>query len=373
MKLNEFKLERYFAEYEFKIEYLMSSSDCDGLYMKELLQMASLESLSIWNELKLNYTESAGHPLLRKLISHSTKIFDEENVVIGVPEELIFVAMNTILKPSDHIIVVTPTYQSLYSIPTDIGCEVSPWELKAVDGRWILDLEKFEDLIRTNTTLLVINFPNNPTGYLPDRNTFDKIIEVARKHDLFIFSDEMYRLLEYNPSDRLPSAAEHYPKAVSLSGLSKSYALPGLRVGWLTTTDKDLINKFIGFKDFTTICNSAPSEILGVIAIENTSAITERNQRIVSQNLTAARDFFRNHARWFEWIEPNAGSICFPKWLGAKPIAEFCLELVNNHGLMIVPGNMFDSELPHFRIGLGRKNFIPSLEILDEVMSEYSE
>lgn len=373
MKLNEFKLERYFAEYEFKIEYLMSSSDCDGLYMSELLELASPESLKLWNDLKINYTESAGHPLLRQLVANMTQHFTKENVVIGVPEELIFVAMNTLLKPTDHVIAVTPTYQSLYSIAADIGCEVSNWELEATHGSWSLDLGKLEDMIRVNTKLLVINFPNNPTGYMPDRATFDSILRIAEKHDLFVFSDEMYRMLEYRPQDRLPIAADVYPKAVSLSGVSKSYALPGLRVGWLTTNNPALINKFISFKDFTTICNSAPSEILAIIALENTAQITERNRRIVEQNLHAARTFFQKHARWFEWIEPNGGSICFPKWLGGKPIDEFCLELVEKNGLMIVPGTMFDSPLPHFRIGLGRKNFIPSLEIFDEVMSAYTE
>lgn len=373
MKLNEFKLERYFAEYEFKIEYLMSSSDCDGLYMSELLDLASPESLKLWNGLKINYTESAGHPILRKLVADITSKFTEDNVVIGVPEELIFVAMNTLLKPHDHLIVITPTYQSLYSIAKDIGCEVSSCDLEVVNGKWDLDLGKLEDMIRLNTKLLVINFPNNPTGFLPNRETFDRILMIAKHHRLYVFSDEMYRLLEYHPEDRLPVAAEVYEKAISLSGVSKSFALPGLRVGWLTTADPKLIKKFIAFKDFTTICNSAPSEILAIIALENTTQITERNRKIVDQNLTAAREFFQKHDRWFEWIEPNGGSICFPKWRGKKPIDAFCLELVEKHGLMIVPGNMFDSPLPNFRIGLGRKNFIPSLEIFDELMSSYTE
>lgn len=372
MKLNPFKLERYFALYEFKIEHLMSSSDCDGFYQKELLEMASPDSLKLWDDLKLNYTESAGHPILREKIAGLVGDISADNVVVGVPEELIFVAMNVLLKPNDHVIVISPTYQSLYSIASDIGCEVSEWRLHEKEGKWTLDLDELEDELRANTKMVVVNFPNNPTGYLPSRAFIDDLIELARKHDLIIFSDEMYRLLENDPANRLPSLTTLYDRAVALSGLSKSFALPGIRIGWLTSQNKTCIERFIAFKDFTTICNSASSEILGIIALENTEKIIARNQRIVQRNLEAARTFFLNN-RWFQWIEPNAGSICYPKWLGKRPIQEFCEELVEKHGIMIVPGTMFDTQEPHFRIGLGRKNFISSLEILDDVMKEYTE
>lgn len=371
MKLQPFKLERYFAKYEFNTEYLLSSSDCDGLYLSELLSFASPSSIKLWDELKLNYTESAGHPTLRDLIAKKGNNLLSDNVIIAAPEELIYIVINTRLKPGDHIIALTPTYQSLYSLALDMGCEISNWNLEEYNGKWHLDIDQLEELIRINTKLIVVNFPNNPTGYLPNLNEFNKIIEVAEKFGITLFSDEMYRLMEYQQNQRLPSAAEIYPKAIALSGLSKSFALPGLRIGWLTTQNKSWIESFIKFKDFTTICNSAPSEILAIIALENQNHIIERNLSIIRENLAFAREFFKKHHRWFYWIEPTAGSICFPRWLDKKPIEEFCEDLVAEHGIMIVPGSMFDWQEPNFRLGLGRKNFIQGLKILDSVMDNY--
>ena len=116
MSINPFKLERYFAKYEFKVKYLFSSSDCESLAMAELLQMASPESLEIWQGLKLGYTESPGHPLLRAEIARLYQQIKPENVLVAAPEEAIFVAMQTMLKAGEHAIVVSPVYQSLYEI-----------------------------------------------------------------------------------------------------------------------------------------------------------------------------------------------------------------------------------------------------------------
>jgi len=373
MRFQPFRLERFFAKYEFKIEYLLSSSDCDGLYLEELLSLSSPATKVLWDGLKLNYTESAGHPKLRQSIAAMIDNISEENIIIAAPEELIFIAMNTLVKSGDHIIVLSPTYQSLYSIAADLGCELSTWELEIKNQDWYLDIDRLEELVRTNTKMLVVNFPNNPTGFLPSLADFEKIISIAQKFGLILFSDEMYRLLEYNPANRLPSAAQVYSRAVALSGLSKSFALPGLRIGWLVTQNQKWVDSFIQFKDFTTICNSAPSEILAIIALENKEVIVQRNLAIVEGNLFSARDFFQKYNRWFGWLEPKAGSICFPRWLGKQPIEEFCDELVNKHGIMIVPGNMFDTRGPHFRIGLGRKNFTQGLDLFGTVMDLYSE
>jgi aspartate/methionine/tyrosine aminotransferase len=287
-------------------------------------------------------------------------------VLIAVPEEAIFVAMQTLLAPGDHVIAISPTYQSLYEIARSIGCQVTPWKLKPAPDGWKLDLEQLERSITSQTRLLVLNFPNNPTGYLPSRHEFDAIIDVARSHNLTIFSDEMYRLLEADPSLRLPSVADIYEKGIALSGLSKSFALPGLRIGWLTAQDSEFIERWLAFKDYTTICNSAPGEILGIIALQNTEKVVQRNLEIIRGNITRAEQFFKKHRDKVAWVSPKAGSIAFPKWLGAEPMEQFCQNVLKEQGVMIVPGNLFDFPGDHFRIGLGRKNFSEALEHVDE-------
>ena len=128
MKISTFDLERYFAKYEFSARYLLSCSDCEPLLMSELLQMADRETRQLWENLKLGYTETYGHPLLRKTIAEIYQGTNPENVLGVVPEEGIFLVMNALLEPGDHVICTFPGYQSLYEIARSIGCKVSAWE-----------------------------------------------------------------------------------------------------------------------------------------------------------------------------------------------------------------------------------------------------
>jgi aspartate/methionine/tyrosine aminotransferase len=372
MSLSPFKLERYFAQYEFKLKYLLSPSDCESLAMDELLQMASPASLVLWQGLKLAYTESQGHPLLREAVAGLYEHMPPENVLIAAPEEAIFIAMQTLLRPGDHVVAVSPAYQSLHEIARSIGCELTKWNLQpGLDGRWHVDLDQLEHSLTGRTRLLVINFPHNPTGHTLTRSELDAVIRLARKYDLYLFSDEMYRLLEYDPFTRLPAVCDLYERGISLSGLSKSFALPGLRLGWLAAQESGLIERWLAFKDYTTICNSAPGEILGLIALQNKERILRRNLHIIQENLESAGRFFHQHARLFNWLAPAAGSVAFPEWLGPGSADQFCQEVLEQQGVMIVPGSLFDHPGNHFRLGLGRKNLSEGLERVATHLEKY--
>jgi aspartate/methionine/tyrosine aminotransferase len=368
MKTNPFLLERYFAEYEFKVKYLLSPSDCESLSMADLLQMAAPESLDMWQDLKLGYTESQGHPLLRAEIARLYQHVQADNVLVAAPEEAIFIAMQTLLLPGEHAVVISPAYQSLYEIVRSIGCSVTPWAFTPGSSSWQLDLDQLEASLTKDTRLLVINFPHNPTGYLPSSQDLDAVVKLARRNDLYLFSDEMYRLLEYDPAKRLPPVCDLYEKGISLSGLSKAFALPGLRIGWLAAQERALVDRWLAFKDYTTICNSAPSEILGTIALQNKERILERSRAIILENLAIAQSFFDNQADRFEWFEPLAGSVAFPRWRGEGTIEQFCREILDQRGVMIVPGSIFEYPGNHFRVGLGRRNFAEALEQVAEYL-----
>lgn len=365
MSIKPFKLERYFAKYEFKVKYLLSSSDCESLSMAELIQMASPESLELWQGLRLGYTESPGHPLLRAEVARLYQHISPDSVLVAAPEEAIFIAMQTMLHEGEHLIVLSPVYQSLYEIARSIGCNVTSWQLEPKGNVWRIDLNKLEASITSHTRILVINFPHNPTGCTITRHELEAIIGFARQHDLYVFSDEMYRLLEPEPAIRLPAVCDVYEKGISLSGLSKAFALPGLRLGWLATQESALIDRWLAFKDYTTICNSAPSEILGMIALQNKERILRRSIDIVQENTAIAERFFIKHRDRFAWFKPQAGSIAFPRWLGAGPVEQFCKDVLDTQGVMIVPGSLFDFPGNHFRIGLGRRNFGEALGYVD--------
>jgi aspartate/methionine/tyrosine aminotransferase len=231
---------------------------------------------------------------------------------------------------------------------------------------WRLDLGALERSITPRTRLLVINFPHNPTGFLPARGELDAIIALARQHGLHVFSDEMYRLLEYDAGRRLSSVADLYERGIALSGLSKSFALPGLRIGWLATHDPAFLARAAAFKDYTTICNSAPGEILGVMALRARDCILARNLAIIRANLALAASFFAAHGGLFRWLPPQAGSVAFPQLTAGRPVADFCQDVLAQRSLMILPGDVFDCGGNHFRIGLGRRNFGEALEVLEE-------
>jgi aspartate/methionine/tyrosine aminotransferase len=367
MPIAPFQLERYFALYEFKLKYLLSPSDCESLSMAELLSMAAPASLELWQEMRLGYTESQGHPLLRNEVANLYQHIPPGNILIAAPEEAIFIAMQTLLRPGDQVVAIAPAYQSLHEIARSIGCELADWKLESgPDGTWQLDLGQLENSLTKRTRMLVINFPHNPTGYTLSGSQLEAVIQLARKHDLYLFSDEMYRLLEYEPATRLPAVCDLYEKGISLSGLSKSFALPGLRIGWLATQASALMESWLAFKDYTTICNSAPSEILGMIALQNKERIIRRNLAIIQDNIASAEEFFGRHEQQFAWFAPKAGSVAFPEWLGHGPVEQFCQEVLEQQGVMIVPGSLFGTSGNHFRIGLGRKNLPEALALLGD-------
>ena len=363
--MRPFKLERYFARHEFSSRYLLSASDCESLSLSELLQMARPETLQAWDGLRLGYTESQGHPGLRAAVAMLYQHISPDQVLIAAPEEAIFIAMQTLLQPGDEVIAVSPAYQSLHEIATSLGCKLTPWTFELEGRRWQLDLERMERAITPRTRLVVINFPHNPTGFLPSRQDWDRIVDLVQAHDLYLFSDEMYHYLELDPPARLPAGCDCYEKCISLCGLSKSFALPGLRIGWLASRDHDLIERWLAYKDYTTICSSAPSEILGIIALQAKESILPRNLEIVRQNIALAESFFNKWESFLFWVPPLAGSIAFPRWLGKGSVDQFAEELLNAKGVMVVPGGLFDYPGNHFRVGLGRRNFGEALEELD--------
>lgn len=370
MNLSPFLLERYFAKYEFKARYLLSSSDCESLSQQEVVTMADSTTRKLWEDLKLSYTESPGHSLLRREIANLYKSIWPDDVLVVIPEEGIFIAMNTLLHSGDHAIILSPCYQSLYQVAAGTGAEISRWMLETDGVRWKLDPGFLERTIRPNTKLIIINLPHNPTGFHPDAETFDRIVDIAREKKIALFSDEMYRFAEYREEDRRPSVADIYERGITLGGLSKSFCLPGLRIGWLATKDRGLLEQFQRVKDYTTICASAPSEILGIIALRAKDRILDRTHSIIRANVDHADRFFAQHYRHFEWIRPQASPVAFPRLKGTDAVESFCEKLVEKKSVMLVPGFLFEFPGNHFRLGLGKRNFPEAISVLGEFLNE---
>lgn len=363
MELGPFRIERYYARYEFKTRYMLSSSDCESRTVRELLELepGAFDRLL---EIRCGYTETTGSQELREAIAALYATVAAADVLVtSCAEEAIFLLYHALLGPDDHAIVETPCYESALAVARSTGAEVSEWR-RSYETGWAHDIDAVERLLRPTTRLLYLNQPHNPTGTLMPRALFERVVELARSHGLVLFCDEVYRELEHDPADRLPAACDVYERAVSLGSISKTYGLPGLRIGWVASRDAELLQQIVVLKDYTTICASAPSELLTALALRNRQVLIERNIGIVEQNLRLLDDFFTRHAGTFDWVRPTATPIGFPRLHNIGDVDVFCEQLAAS-GVLLLPGSVYDQPA-HVRIGFGRSDMPDALEALDD-------
>ncbi|MEM7040484.1 MAG: aminotransferase class I/II-fold pyridoxal phosphate-dependent enzyme, partial [Bacteroidota bacterium] len=330
--------------------------------MGELLEIASEAERDLWKNLRLGYTESQGHPLLRAAVLQHYAAESIEQVVVASPGELNFVLMNVLLDATDHVITVGPCYQSLSEVVEAIGCAVSFWQPDP--GNWTFDPAQLATLVQPNTKLLILNFPHNPTGAYLSRPQLDAVLDFARAHGLYVFSDEMYRELVVGAVKPLPPASDLYEKAISLWGTSKTFGLAGLRIGWLVSQDTDLLAQIVAFKDYLSICSSAPSEILSLIALNHLDHFLQPNLAKIKTNVALFETFVNQHDLFSGFIPPFAGSTAFVPLNISTSARAFSDRLVTETGIMTVPSDMFGYEGKYIRVGFGRANFEAILEAL---------
>ena len=358
--MRAFSLETYFSTWEFVARYHMTASDIQSLSLRDLLALASEEDRRAFYDLNLGYTETTGLPVLRQEIANTYEAATANDILcFAGAEEGVYVAMRVLLDKDDHAIVVVPNYQAAETLPLDI-CAVTGVPLDP-DDNWSLDLDRVRAAIRPNTKLISINFPNNPTGAILERGVFDGLIEICRAQDIYLFSDEVFRLIERDPALRLPQAADLYEKALSLNVMSKAYGMPGLRIGWIMCRDRDLLEKMERYKHYLSICNSAPSEWLSVIALRARDTILETNRALVNGNAAKLTVFFDEFPDLFDWRRPDGGCVGFPAYTGPGSADDFCEDLIEKSGVLLLPPRVYQSELlpvtwNRFRIGFGRAN-----------------
>jgi aspartate/methionine/tyrosine aminotransferase len=370
VNIKPFATETFFARYEFSTPHLLCASDCETLTTGELLGLAGLDAADLLGQ-RLGYTDSQGDPALRAAIAALYEhVTAEEIVVLGAPEEGIYLTMRTLLAPGDHVVALTPAYDSLLNLAEHVSGNVTRWPVRPVADGWALDPAELEQLLRPDTRLVIVNFPHNPTGYLPPAETFAALLDVVRGHGAWLLGDEMYRGLERDPADRLPSAADAYERAIVLSGLSKTHGLPGLRAGWLIVRDPATRAALINWKHYTTICPPAPSERLGLAALLAHGPLVERSRGIIAANLQLAEPFFARHTARFEWRPPRAGSVALVGLRGVASATDYCHELARDAGVLLLPGPYLGAGDDSVRFGFGRLGFGAALERYESYLSE---
>jgi aspartate/methionine/tyrosine aminotransferase len=366
VNLQPFSLERFFARYEFTTRYLLCSSDPESMAVRDLLALEP-DAAARFDALRLGYVDSRGTLELRQAIANLYEHRDANAVLVhSGAQEPIFAFMNAMLEAGDHVVVQFPTYQSLYSVAEGLGAEVTRWRCD-LTREGAPDPEELERLVRPATRAVVVTTVNNPTGYPFDRTLLDAVTAIARRRGLWLFADEIYRGLE-REAERIPAVCDAYELGVSLGGLSKVYGLAGLRVGWIATRDRALYDRIAAYKDYLTICNSAPNEFLGALALRHHDALIERVRRIVVSNLDRFDEFFARRSTLFGWRRPRAGTTGFPSYLGGSSEA-FCARLAEHAGVLLLPSTVFDTGDERVRVGYGRADLPEALDALDAFIS----
>jgi aspartate/methionine/tyrosine aminotransferase len=365
--INTFKLEDYLTNYEFSAAYLLCCSDAESFGMHEIMGLADPADRALWDNLRLGYTEVKGLPILREQIALSLypSLSAAQISCFAGAEEGIFCALFALCEPSDHVIVLTPCYQSFVEIPKIKKARLSLVPLR-LENNWRIDLADIKQAIRPNTKCVVINFPHNPTGQVITQHELEDLVKLCDAHGIWLLSDEVYRLLGEPCEAWAKPAAEIYPKALSLGVMSKAFGMAGLRLGWIASQDINILQKMEQVKHYTSICNSAPTEIISLIALKNKNKILARNNQIVADNLALIDEFFQEHSNLFSWARPQGGCVGFVDYKGQESIDTFCERLVKHRGVLLLPASIYDHPSNCFRIGFGRKNMPAALSQLGE-------
>ncbi len=369
MKMKTFLLEDFYDKHEFSTPFPLSQSDCEAMTINELLTLepgAQEAFMASW----LGYTEVQGGIALREKIAELYEKSTPDDILVHAgAEEAIYNFMRAYLKPEDHMIYMSPAYQSLYEVAASMQCEISPWQLRQEESGWEIELDDLKALIKPNTRLLVINTPHNPTGYCLSDEKLQAIVSLAKERNIFIFCDQVYKGLERD-NQKHSWLSDLYENSLSLGVMSKAYGLPGLRIGWIATRNKEVYHKMLHYKYYTTICSSAPSEFLAMVALKHKDIILKRNLSIVKENLAIADAFFIKYQEVFKNNVPSAGPIALHKLKLSDSISKFCDMLIEKKGVLLLPGNVYEMSGNYFRMGYGRKSFKEGLLKLEEYLEE---
>ena len=348
--------------------HALAASDSETWRIADLLGLASDEQRARWETTALGYSAPEGAAYLRTAIAATYRGIAADAVIAtqGAQDALSLV-FEALLQPGDHAIVVLPTYPNTEHA-LRARCEVSAVTLDPAQD-WALDLDALAAAIRPETRMIVVNFPNNPTGALLAPDGFAALVALCRRSGIVLVNDEVYRLIDRDPHRRLPCVAEAYERGISIDAVSKSLGLPGLRLGWLATRDAALRAEILRVLHWRSSCPATPSEVLADIALGCRDLMLARNRAIAVANLAAAELFIARHAAHLRWTRPEGSVVGYVRYLGAEGVEAYARRLADSHGVLIFPASLWRSDLAalpdgYFRLGFGRRGFESVLERL---------
>lgn len=365
MQLPVFGVEEWLNRHEKSTSYDIAGVSISALNLEEIIALGPLTPEDFFRTIgqkKMDYGWIEGSPDFKEVVSQLYQHQSPDNILqTNGATGANFMVLYALLEAGNHVISLYPTYQQLYDIPKSLGCEVDLWMAREDKG-WLPDLEELRSLIRPDTKMICINNANNPTGAVMDKAYLTELVEIARSVGAYILADEIYQPL----TDGLDLVAicDLYDKGISTNSLSKTYSIPGVRVGWVAAS-LEITEVLRHYRDYTLICAGVFDDFTATYALQHRDALLERNRQLVVDNLAILRDWVEGEV-YASLTGPAYVPTSFVRLDVPMPIEEFCLRLLKETGVLVVPGNRFGYE------GYVRIGYCCQAEVLKEGLSRLS-
>lgn len=359
MVFTRMPLEVWFDEYQFEVDYDIGESGMKFISVKEL-------GIDL-NEVELRYGYHLGHPDLRKEIAKQYSGMTQDNVAVTTgASEGNFAVIGHLVGARDHLIVEHPTYPSLYQIPRSLERDLSLFRL-TWENEFRPNMDELRKLVKSNTKLITLTHPNNPSGSVITKSELKEAIEIAEDAGAYLMVDETYRDMMFdNPP---PLAATMSPNAISLTSMSKTWGLPGIRIGWVVA-DTSIIEAIRAVREQVTICNSSLGEAIALSVLEKREQLLRGLRKSMLSNFEILKEWMDNQ-EWLEWIEPKSGVVGAPRLTRGGSTDELCKLLVTKYRTFTVPGSHMELD-GHLRIGFGgeHEELVKGLDQLQLALKE---
>lgn len=370
MKIEKFELERFQSLWENRVTFNLTESGVHPFTLKELMNESEINNLL---NKRIGYGQTNGSIPLRETISRLYPGVGAENILVtNGSAEANFIAMWSLLESQDEILFMIPNYMQMWGIIRSIGAGIKPFHLKE-ELNWKPDLDEIQALINPKTKMIIICNPNNPTGSVLSEKEMRQIIEVAKTNNIWIYADEVYRgaELDGNECPSFLNLVNSYDRVIVTGGLSKSYALPGLRIGWLVGP-RDIIEKTWSYHDYTTIAPSVLSDHIATVILqpETRFKILQRSRDLINKNLKILINWITQHQGLFFLIPPKAGAMAFIRYslnINSTQLAE---KLREDKSVLIIPGDFFGMD-GYIRLGIGseKEYFLQGLALIEDELN----
>jgi aspartate/methionine/tyrosine aminotransferase len=364
MWFKRMELEIWFDRYQYAIDYDIGESAVKTLAVKDL-------DIDL-GKILLRYGYHRGRPDLRSCIAEQYPGLEPDHIIVTTgASEANFAVVAALVKPGDHVVIEHPNYPSLYEVPRSLGCDVNLLTLEYED-RFKPDLDDLKSRITPATRLVSMTHPNNPTGSVISERELREVIDVVESHESYLLFDETYRHMAHGEK-LLPPAASLSERAISITGMSKCYGLPGTRTGWLATKNPFILDAVVAIREQLSISNNTLGEEIALSVLQRKDEFLHKARKRIENNREIVAAWIEQHDS-FEWIYPAAGVVCFPRIKEHVEVDPDHLyrHLAEEYKTFVVPGRCFEMDSRHFRIGFGAdaEEIQTGLSNLDRALSD---